>query len=177
MPKDITDNADVIGKAQLLFDLSNLAVQTDSTRIITILMQGDFIVPPIAGVQEGYHTVSHHGQNRRKIEQLAKIEEAHIKQLGRLLDQLKSTREEGDTLLDRTMVLYGSNLGNASSHDNRNMPMILAGGGFKHGAHLGFDQVDNYPVSNLYVSMLQRLGIETERFASSTGTMRDLEMA
>lgn len=176
-PKDINDNADVIGKAQLLFDLTHLAVETDSTRIITILMQGDFLVPPIEGVSEGYHTVSHHGQNKDKIAQLAIIEEEHVRQLGGLLKKLKLTQEQGQSLLDRTMVLYGSNLGNASSHDNRNMPMVLAGGGFKHGQHIRFDQTNNYPVTNLYVSMLQRLGIEADRFSSSTGTMRGLEPA
>lgn len=175
-PRDINDNADVIGKAQLLFDLAHLAFETDSTRIITILMQGDFLVPPIAGVEEGYHTVSHHGQNAEKIAQLAKIEEEHVKQFGRFLTKLKNTKEDGGPLLDRTMVLYGSNLGNASSHDNRNMPMILAGGGFKHGQHVGFDKADNYPVSNLYVSMLQRLGIETDRFSSGKSTMTGLEI-
>lgn len=176
-PKDINDNADVIGKAELMFDLAHLAFATDSTRIITVLMQGDFIVPPIEGVEEGYHTVSHHGQNPRKIEQLAMIEEEHVKQLGKLLGKLSGTREDGGNLLDRTMVLYGSNLGNASSHDNRNMPMVLAGGGFKHGQHLGFDAVDNHPVADLYVSMLQRLGIETDRFSSGTSTMSGLEFA
>jgi hypothetical protein len=74
------------------------------------------------------------------------------------------------------MVLFGSNLGNASSHDTKNMPIILAGGGFKHGQHLAFDQADNYPLPKLYVSMLQRLGLETDTFASCTGTMDGLEM-
>lgn len=175
-PKDINDNADVTGKAQLLFDLAHLAFENDSTRIITILMQGDFLVPPIEGVTEGYHTVSHHGQNKEKIEQLAIIEEEHVRQFGKLLTRLKGTKEDGQPLLDRTMVLYGSNLGNASSHDNRNMPMILAGGGFQHGQHIGFDPTDNYPVSNLYVSMLQRLGIEADRFSTGTSTMTGLEM-
>lgn len=177
LPKDINDNADIIGKAQVLFDLAHLAFETDSTRIITILMQGDFLVPPIPGVSEGYHTVSHHGQNKEPIAQLAIIEEEHIKQLGGLLKKLKQTQEDEQPLLDRTMVLYGSNLGNASSHDNRNMPMILAGGGFKHGQHLGFDTTNHYPVTNLYVSMLQRLGIETDQFSRSSGTMRGLELA
>lgn len=176
-PKDIQGNADVTGKARILFDLAHLAIETDSTRLITILMQGDFIVPPIDGVTEGYHTVSHHGQNERKVEQLALIEEEHVREFGKLLTKLKNTKEDGAPLLDRTMVLYGSNLGNASSHDNRNMPMILAGGGFKHGRHIGFDQTGNYPVSNLYVSMLQRLGIEADRFSSGTSTMTGLEMA
>ena len=75
------------------------------------------------------------------------------------------------------MILYGSHLGNASNHNNTNMPILLAGGGFKHGQHLAFDQANNYPLPNLFVSMLQRLGLEIDRFASSTGTMRGLEMA
>lgn len=175
-PKDIRDQADVIGRAKLMFDLTHLALQTDSTRIITIMMEGFFIVPPIAGVEEGYHTLSHHGQNAKKIEQLGLIEDAHVKILGDLLRKLDGVQEEGDTLLDRTMVLYGSNLGNASSHDNRNLPTILAGGGFKHGQHLAFDREHNYPLGNLYVSMLQRLGIEADRFGSGTGTMRGLDL-
>lgn len=176
-PKDIREQGDVIGRAELMFDLTALALQNDSTRLITIMTEGFFVVPPIDGVQEGYHTVSHHGQNPQKIEQLAIIETQHMKAFAKLLTKLEQTQEEGDTLLDRTMVMYGSNMGNASSHDNRNLPVILAGGGFKHGQHLAFDSTNNYPLPNLYVSMLQRLGIQTDRFASSTGTMRGLELA
>jgi hypothetical protein len=80
-------------------------------------------------------------------------------------------------LLDRTMVLYGTCMGSANSHANTNLPVLLAGGGFKHGQHLAFDTKKNYPLPNLYVSMLQRLGIEADRFASSTGTMRGLNLA
>ncbi len=176
-PKDIRDQADVIGRAKLMFDLTALALQTDSTRLITIMTEGFFVVPPIDGVEEGYHTVSHHGQNPKKLEQLAKIETEHMKAFGGLLAKLSRSQEQGESLLDRTMVMYGSNMGNASSHDNRNLPVILAGGGFKHGQHLAFDNSNNYPLPNLFVSMLQRLGIETDRFASSTGTMKGLEMA
>jgi hypothetical protein len=75
------------------------------------------------------------------------------------------------------MVLFGSNLGNASSHNTLNMPIVLAGGGFRHGQHLAFDQQQNYPLPNLFVSMLQRLGVETDSFATSTGTMSGLELA
>lgn len=176
-PRDIQDQADVIGRAKLMFDLAALALQTDSTRVITIMMEGFFIVPPIEGVEEGYHTLSHHGQNARKLNQLALIEDEHMKVLGELLRKLHQAREEGDTLLDRTMVLYGSNLGNASSHDNRNMPVLLAGGGFQHGQHLAFDAGNNHPLASLYVSMLQRLGIETDRFGSGVGTIPGLELA
>ena len=75
------------------------------------------------------------------------------------------------------MVLYGSNLGNAHAHTTLNLPTIFAGGGFKHGQHLAFDTERNYPLPNLYVSMLQRMGIESDKFATSTGTMRGLEFA
>ncbi len=174
LPRDIRGQADVIGRAGLMFDLAHLALQTDSTRLITIMMQGFFIVPPIEGVEEGYHTLSHHGQNQKKLEQLALIETEHMKVFGGLLKKLQTTKEQGDSLLDRTMVLYGSNMGNASSHDNRNLPTILAGGGFKH---LAFDPEDNYTLGNLYVSMLQRLGIEADRFGSGRTTMQGLEMS
>lgn len=73
------------------------------------------------------------------------------------------------------MVLYGSNLGNGNNHDTKNMPMLLAGGGFKHAGHLAFDRQRNYPLPHLFVSMLQGLGIESDRFASGTGTMKGLE--
>jgi len=78
-------------------------------------------------------------------------------------------------LLDRTMVLYGSNLGNANTHVTTNLPVLLAGGGFNHGQHLAFDTQNNYPLPNLFVSMLQKMGLEHERFSTSTGTMRGLQ--
>lgn len=177
LPKDVTDPADVIGSLQLMFDLSHLAFETDSTRVITIETHGEFIVPPIEGVTKGYHTLSHHGQNRENIEQLALIETEHMKILRDLLTKLRSTREQGDSLLDRTMVMYGSVMGNASSHDNRNLPFLLAGGGFKHGQHLAFNRENNHAIGTLFVSMLQRLGIEVDRFGSGTSTMTGLEMS
>ena len=94
-----------------------------------------------------------------------------------MLFQLKDTKEDGGSLLDRTSVYFSSNLGNASNHSAKNLPVLLAGGGFKHGQHLAFDPDRPPPLSNLYVSMLQRMGIEAERFGSSTGTLTGLEMA
>jgi len=87
-----------------------------------------------------------------------------------------AAEDGGGSLLDRTTVLLGSNLGNASSHSNENLPIILAGGGFKHGQHLAFSAAKNSPLPNLFVTILQRLGLEAERFASSTGTLTGLEM-
>jgi hypothetical protein len=173
-PRDIASPADFAGRSKLMYDLVHLALSTDSTRLITLFIRGTNLVPPIPGVSIDWHNLSHHGQDEQKIEQLKIIELAEIKLLAELLGNLKQTREEGDTLLDRTMVLYGSNLGNSSSHDTRNMPILLAGGGLRHAGHLAFDPKRNYPLPNLFVSMLQQLGLEFDSFASSTGTMRGL---
>ena len=96
--------------------------------------------------------------------------------VGQLFTDLKSTYEGSDSLLDRTMVLYGSNLGNANTHVTTNLPVLFAGGGFKHGAHLAFDPAAPPPLSNLYVSLLQRLGVEVDKFGSGTGTLTGLEL-
>src|SRR5207253_723469 len=115
--------------------------------------------------------LSHHGKDPEKLKQLQRIELEQMAALRDFLGGLQQVKEGGETLLERTMVLYGSNLGNASSHDTRNLPILLAGGGFKHGQHLAFDRKNNAPLCKLYVSMLQRLGIEVERFASGSGRL------
>ena len=168
--------ADVIGKTRLLFDLTHLALQTDSTRLITIMLLGTSLVPPIPGVSDGHHNLSHHGQDPEKLKQLKAVEVAKLEVFRDLLGKLKGTQEEGETLLDRTMVFFSSNLGNASSHSCRNLPVLFAGGGFRHGQHLAFDPASPPPLSNLYVTMLQRLGIETDAFGSSTGTLTGMEV-
>ena len=98
-----------------------------------------------------------------------------MEQWGQFLRELHASGESGGTLLDQTTVFLTSNLGNASNHDNRNMPVLLAGGQFRHGQHLAFDRQNNYPLPNLYVSVLQQLGMPVDRFATSTGTMNGLE--
>ena len=132
---------------------------------------------PIEGVEEGYHTLSHHGRDEQKLAQLALVEKEIVRAWGDFLRELQQTDDEGGNLLDRTTVLLTSNLGNASSHDNRNMPVLVAGGGFRHGQHLAFDRKNNYPLPNLYLSVLQRTGLEVDQFATSTGTMTGLEPA
>jgi hypothetical protein len=160
----------------LMYDMMHLAVETDSTRFITFFDTGMNAVPNIKGVHTDYHMLSHHAKDPMKIEQLTILETEVMKVFGGFLKKLANSREAGSPLLDNTTVLFGSNLGNASSHDTKNMPIILAGGGFKHGQHLAFDQQNNYPLPKLYVSVLQRLGLETGTFASCTGTMDGLEM-
>jgi hypothetical protein len=174
-PQDIPNAADVIGRTRLLFDATHLALQTDSTRVVTILLGGTSTVPPITGVSLDHHNLSHHGQDPAKIAQLNVIETETLKALRDLLGKLKQTKEDGAALLDRTMVFFGSNLGNGSSHSSANLPLLMAGGGFRHGQHLAFDPSRPPPLSNLFVSMLQRLGVEADRFGSSTGTLAGLD--
>jgi hypothetical protein len=176
-PQDVANGADLVGKTRLMFDLIHLALETDSTRLVTLLLLGTSLVPPIPGVNLGHHDLSHHGQDASKIAQLRTIELEKMRTLRDFLSKLKDTREQGGALLDRTMVFFSSNLGNASSHSARNLPVLLAGGGFRHGQHLAFNPDNPPPLSNLYVSMLQRLGVDAERFGSSTGTLRGLETA
>jgi hypothetical protein len=174
-PVNSTNSADLVGRTRLLFDLVHLALQTDSTRLITVLLLGTSQVPPIPGVSLGHHDLSHHGQDPGKIRQLRAIEMEKMKTVRDLLAKLRATKEGDGNLLDRTMVFFSSNLGNASTHAVRNLPVLLAGGGFKHGQHLAFDPNNPPPLCNLYLSMLQRLGIETDRFGSSRGTLTGLD--
>ncbi len=168
--------ADGIQNQRAMFDVMALALQTDSTRFITLhLGNGGKI--ELDGVTEAHHTLSHHGMDEDKLKQLAILENALIAQWAAFVRKLKAHQESSGTLLDQTMVLLTSNLGNASSHDNRNMPVLLAGGGFKHGQHLAFDTNHNYPLPNLFLSALHRLGLHEDRFSTSTGTMTGLEMS
>jgi hypothetical protein len=175
-PQNITTGAVFIGKTRLLLELTHLALQTDSTRLVTIMLLGTSLVPPIAGVTLGHHDLSHHGKDPAKIAQLKTVELEAMKTLEAFLKKLKSTPENGGTLLDQTMVHFGSNLGNASNHSTKNLPVLLAGGGFSHGQHLAFDPASPPPLSNLYLTLLHRLGVPAEKFGTSTGTLTGLEM-
>ena len=180
IPLDPADPREYMDKVKLMYDMARLAFETDSTRSISLLL--DSVNSPAIEfgdikTTDGYHNLSHHGRSEEKLKQLRAIDEWHMKLLGELFTHLKSVREDGEPLLDRTMVLYGSNLGNANTHVTTNLPTLFAGGGFKHGQHIAFDKQHNYPLPNLFVSMLQRMGLQTDSFASSTGTMRGLEMS
>lgn len=175
-PRDISDDDEVIKQKKLMLDIMLLALQTDSTRFMTLHIDGNGGPVPIPGINEGYHSLSHHGLDDDKIDQLTLVESALIETWGGFVRGLKQSKESDGTLLDQTNVLLTSNLGNASSHDNKNMPVLFAGGGFRHGQHIAFNKEDNYPLPNLFVSALQRQGLETDRFATSTGTMTGLEL-
>lgn len=178
-PVDPTDPREYMEKVRLMYDMARLAFETDSTRFVALLL--DSVNSPAITVDrqptdDGYHNLSHHGKNPGKLAQLERIDRAHMKLLAGLFGDLKARPEGGETLLDRTMILYGSNMGNANTHVTTNLPVLFAGGGFQHGQHLAFDRDWNYPLPNLFVSVLHRLGIEENRFASGTTTMRGLEL-
>ncbi len=179
-PADLSSPTQYMDKVEAMYDLARLAFETDSTRAITLMLNS--VGTPVVTLQgatitDSYHNLSHHGKSEDKLAQLKVLDEWHMKLLARLFTDLKAVSEGGEPLLDRTMILYGSNLGDANAHSTINLPTLFAGGGFRHGQHLAFDRERNYPLPNLFVSMLQRFGIEEQRFASSTGTMRGLEMA
>ena len=165
-PNDIEDAREFVAKTRLMLDVMKLALETDSTRIITLFIDTTVI-----------HNITHHGNRPEAVAELREKEEAQFGALNDFLTALTNAKEEGESLLDRTQVLYGTCMGSANSHSNVNLPVLLAGGGFKHGQHLAFDTKNNYPLSNLYLSMLQRLGIETGEFSTAKGTMRGLELA
>jgi len=171
VPTDIANDSDLIGRMKLVFELIPLALQTDSTRVVTVLVQGRNDVPVVQGVSIDHHNLSHHGQDPEKIKQLKLIELEEMNAVSKLIADLKNKRDATGPLIDNTMVLFGSNLGNANSHDVHNLPIMLAGGGFKHGQHLAFDQKNNRPLSDLFVTMMQRMGIEEDSFGSSKGTL------
>lgn len=176
LPQDETDHRKIVERMRSMYDVMHLALETDSTRFITYNFAGMNSVPVIPGIDIDYHNLSHHGKDPTKIDQLTIVESAVVGEFGRFLGKLHEGAESDGSLLDSTMVLFGSNLGNASSHDTKNMPIILAGGGFRHGLHLAFDRTDNYPLPNLFVSMLQRLGMGTDSFATGKRPMDGLEM-
>ena len=173
-PTDIEERANFVGRMRLMYDLIFLAFRTDSTRLITFCGAGGNYVPSLEGVDEDWHNLSHHGKDPAKLKKLALIELAEMRLFGGLLQRLDEVREGDHTLLDQTAILMGSNLGNASSHNNRNLPIIAAGGLFKHGQHLAFDPAGPPPLCKLFVSYLQHLGVETDQFSTGEGTLSGL---
>ena len=166
---------DFTRRLPLFYELFALALQTDSTRVATLSIPGDLPVGDL-GLSGSYHAFSHHGQTQALREGLSVIERFQMKALAGFLERLKSqTQPGGASLLDSTMVLAGSGLGNASSHSNKNLPVLLAGGGFRHGRHLVLpDGPRRVPLCNLFTSVLQRFGVEEERFNTATGTLTGL---
>ena len=174
------DRRDYFKQMKFMYSMAHLAFQTDSTRAISLM--ADSVVSPALNldgtkITDSYHNLSHHGRNKKKLEQHTALDEMQMKLLAEFIQNLKSVEEGEGRLLDNTMVLHGSNMGNANTHVCTNLPIIFAGGPFKHGQHLVYDKTFNYPLTNLYVSMLQAMDFEIDKFVTSTGTMKGLERA
>ncbi len=167
------EESNLIERTRQWFDMIHLALQTDSTRIINLHL-GSHGGVNVGGVNVVHHGASHHGQDDALIEQLAKVEEAEYREFNGFLAKLQGSSEGNESLLDRTMVFHGSNLGNASAHTSQNLPIILAGGGFRHAGHVLYDRENNRPLSNLFVRMLHQLDIEADTFGTSTGVVSDI---
>lgn len=175
MPQPTPD--DFYSEVPVFYDLMRLALETDSTRVISCGIDGWSGNSGLPGVTQGYHFLTHHGQDVSRLKELSIIENFHTNQVARFLESLKRSQgSDSSSLLDKTMVLFGSGMGNASSHSNRDLPLVLAGGGFQHGEHKDYPKKGNRqtPACNLYVSMLQKFGLEVDQFGSSTGSLEGL---
>ena len=167
-PTTFHDNLD------LMFELTALALQHDSTRVASIELPAGGLPITLGGEQlSGYHGYSHHGKDPKVVDELVKIEKMHTRSLSKFIKRLKEIDDGNAFLFDRTQILFGSGLGNGSSHSNRDLPVLLAGGDLKYkGKDLIFEK-DSTPLSNVFVTMLQSLGIETDSFAKSTGNINN----
>lgn len=151
----------------LMLDVARLALQTDLTRIVTLYYVGTTKTPSKPGTSFAYHDLSHHGQDGGKIEKLALLERDLLLEWGSFLDRMKQTSDASARLLDHTINVFGAGMGNASSHESTNLPVLLAGGRFKHGNHLAHDPKSPPPLCNLWVQILQQMGLEVGKFGTS----------
>jgi len=171
--------ADFVEHLRLMFDLMTLSLQTDSTRIITFMYTNDSSNRsyPALGVKEGHHDLSHHGRNKEKQEKIAKINKHHVEQFAYFLGKLKAAKEGERSLLDNCMVMYGSGLSDGNRHKHDDLPIILAGGAAGRvagGRYLRYE--GDPPLTNLYLTMLDKVGVPTEKLGDSTGRLNRLEM-
>jgi hypothetical protein len=178
-PEDVADRSYFFKSFAAMLTMARLAIESDSTRIVTLMVDA-FATPAFrlddsATTTDGYHNLSHHGQSAEKLRQLEEADRRQMQLLGGLLAALAERPEGEGRLLDRTVVLYGSNMGDSNTHDNTNLPILIAGGAFRHGSHLAFRRDDNPPLSNLFVTILRRLGVDADAFGSSTGPLAGLE--
>ena len=177
-PDEIRDQKLFFEKFDLMLSMARLALESDSTRIVTLMVDAfatpAFQLKPDQKTTEGYHNLSHHGQAEHKVQQLEDADRRQMKLLLKTIESLAGTREGEDRLLDRTMILFGSNMGDSNTHVNTNLPILLAGGGLRHGRHLAFPSDHNRPLCDLFVTLLQQFGVDADRFGSSTGSLSEL---
>ena len=162
----------------LNLQLAQLAFQADLTRLATIYYIGTTKTPSKPGESFAYHDLSHHGQDSGKINKLTLLERDIMSECGKFLGRLKKPDESGTRLIDNTITVVGAGMGNASSHDATNLPILVAGGGFKHGQHIAHDPKSPPPLCNLWVQIARQMGVEADKFGTSTKeTLAGLETA
>jgi uncharacterized protein DUF1552 len=175
LPEEVPDDAQE--HFRLMADMLVLAFQMDLTRVSTFMVASDGSDRTYRqlGVSEGHHTLSHHGNNKEKIDQIRKIDKFHVEQFAYFLQKLASIREGDRSLLDNSMILFGCGIGDGNRHNHNDLPILLAGRGggtIAPGRHLQYEK--NTPLCNLYVSMLERMGAKVDRFGDSTGPVANL---
>jgi len=161
-------NGPVSKQLPILFDLIALALQTDSTRVATIEIPGAFDTAAVGIEGKGYHAYSHHGKDPTLMSGMRKVEHYQMEQLARFIGKLSELN-----LLDSTQILFGSGMSDGSAHTNRNLPILVAGGGYQHRTHVKMPETagQKVPLCNLYLTMAQRFGIESSAFGYSKGTL------
>lgn len=174
------EDGDTRHSNEVFYDIVALALQTDATRILNFQMPGGNGFLPIDGVTMAYHNMTHHGQRPEHIRQLKLVDAWRFEQFSAFLKRLKTIRDENDqSLLDTTVVVFGSGMADASVHSSRNTPILIAGGGFKHGRHHVVSDgtkagEKDTPLCNLFVSIAHQFGIETEGYSTSHGDLNHL---
>lgn len=170
-PFEKPDNKNTVDDLPLLYELIALALQTDSTRVATLEIGGSFL-PQHLGINRGYHSMSHHGNDEETVANLIKLERYQIEHFGKFLTQLKNKKNGESSLLESTTVLFGSGMGDGNSHKNTDLPIILAGGGYAHGSFRNVEEEKGrtLPLCNLYLDIAQKMGLEVDSFGTSTGT-------
>ncbi len=163
--------------ARLMFDLQLLAFQGDVTRVVTFQLARETSnrTYPEIGVPDPHHPLSHHGNDPEKIARMAKINRFHVSLFAEFLEKLQGTPEGAGSLLDHTLILYGSGMSNPNVHDHTNLPVLVAGGsaaGMRGGRHIRF--AEPAPLANLHLTLLEKAGVQLEKFADSTGTVDEL---
>jgi len=171
-PFDRPSNKNTVEDLPLLYELITLALQTDSTRVATLEIGGSFL-PQHLGIDRGYHSMSHHGNKPETVANLIKLETYQIEHFSRFLTRLAGISDGERSLLDSTSVLFGSGMGNGASHTNTDLPIVLAGGGYRHGEFKKVAQngTRRVPLCNLFLDIAQRMGLEVDSFGTSTGTI------
>lgn len=169
-PFDKPANRNAVEDLPLLYELIALALQTDSTRIATLEIGGDFM-PQHLGIKKDWHGLSHHGNDPEAVASLITLERYQIEHFGKFVSRLARINDGERTLLDSTTVLFGSGMGDGNSHKNSDLPILLAGGGYKHGEfrEVPREGINKVPLCNLFVDIAQKMGVETDSFGSSTG--------